>query len=303
MIFNVQRCSNHDGYGLRTTVFMKGCPLSCKWCANPESQSFRKEIMEAKNLCVGCMVCRDECPAGAIHPDGEGYPRIDRTACQKCFHCTEICYAGSKYIVGREPSVDDLFREIEKDRVFFTKSGGGVTFSGGEPLAQPELLHDIAKRCHEGGIHVMLESCGHANYEMFAPALPYIDAMYFDVKHIDPEIHRQLTGADNRLILENLHKIAAFGVPIIVRTPVIPGYNDSDENIMGIAEMLRSIGRVESYELLAYHKLGESKYHALGRTYPVAEGTEPPSLERMRELVAKANSVLAGSGKTCFYVE
>ena len=169
--------------------------------------------------------------------------------------------------------------------------------------AQPELLHDIAKRCHEGGIHVMLESCGHANYEMFAPALPYIDAMYFDVKHIDPEIHRQLTGADNRLILENLHKIAAFGVPIIVRTPVIPGYNDSDENIMGIAEMLRSIGRVESYELLAYHKLGESKYHALGRTYPVAEGTEPPSLERMRELVAKANSVLAGSGKTCFYVE
>lgn len=303
MIFNVQRCSNHDGYGLRTTVFMKGCPLSCKWCANPESQSFRKEIMEAKNRCVGCMVCRDECPAGAIHPDGEGYPRIDRTACQKCFHCTEICYAGSKYIVGREPSVDDLFREIEKDRVFFTKSGGGVTFSGGEPLAQPELLHDIAKRCHEGGIHVMLESCGHANYEMFAPALPYIDAMYFDVKHIDPEIHRQLTGADNRLILENLHKIAAFGVPIIVRTPVIPGYNDSDENIMGIAEMLRSIGRVESYELLAYHKLGESKYHALGCTYPVAEGTEPPSLERMRELVAKANSVLAGSGKTCFYVE
>ena len=236
-------------------------------------------------------------------PRREGYPRIDRTACQKCFHCTEICYAGSKYIVGREPSVDDLFREIEKDRVFFTKSGGGVTFSGGEPLAQPELLHDIAKRCHEGGIHVMLESCGHANYEMFAPALPYIDAMYFDVKHIDPEIHRQLTGADNRLILENLHKIAAFGVPIIVRTPVIPGYNDSDENIMGIAEMLRSIGRVESYELLAYHKLGESKYHALGRTYPVAEGTEPPSLERMRELVAKANSVLAGSGKTCFYVE
>ena len=145
MIFNVQRCSNHDGYGLRTTVFMKGCPLSCKWCANPESQSFRKEIMEAKNRCVGCMVCRDECPAGAIRPDGEGYPRIDRTACQKCFHCTEICYAGSKYIVGRKPSVDDLFREIEKDRVFFTKSGGGVTFSGGEPLAQPELLHDIAK--------------------------------------------------------------------------------------------------------------------------------------------------------------
>ena len=136
MIFNVQRCSNHDGYGLRTTVFMKGCPLSCKWCANPESQSFRKEIMEAKNRCVGCMVCRDECPAGAIRPDGEGYPRIDRTACQKCFHCTEICYAGSKYIVGREPSVDDLFREIEKDRVFFTKSGGGVTFSGGEPLAR-----------------------------------------------------------------------------------------------------------------------------------------------------------------------
>ena len=158
MIFNVQRCSNHDGYGLRTTVFMKGCPLSCKWCANPESQSFRKEIMEAKNRCVGCMVCRDECPAGAIRPDGEGYPRIDRTACQKCFHCTEICYAGSKYIVGREPSVDDLFREIEKDRVFFTKSGGGVTFSGGEPLAQPELLHDIAAHALPNRRYALLEN-------------------------------------------------------------------------------------------------------------------------------------------------
>mgnify|MGYP002546152244 CR=1 FL=1 len=201
--------------------------------------------------------------------------------------------------IHREDSVQDAIIEEQYARLVETVRD----YNPAADFVHIESAYHFAKRCHEGGIHVMLESCGHANYEMFAPALPYIDAMYFDVKHIDPEIHRQLTGADNRLILENLHKIAAFGVPIIVRTPVIPGYNDSDENIMGIAEMLRSIGRVESYELLAYHKLGESKYHALGRTYPVAEGTEPPSLERMRELVAKANSVLAGSGKTCFYVE
>ena len=164
------------------------------------------------------------------------------------------------------------------------------------------LLHDIAKRCHESGINVMLESCGYARYEQFEKVLQYVDAMYFDVKHIDPEVHKRITGKDNRLILRNLHQISEFGIPIVVRTPVIPGYTDEEKNISGIAELIRSIPKVEGYELLAYHSLGESKYHALGRKYEL-HGTLTPTLERMLELVDLANRVLAGSGKVCFYLE
>ena len=300
MLFNIQRCSNHDGAGLRTTVFLKGCPLRCAWCANPESQSFRPEVMEATARCVGCMACREECPARAIEPDETGYPRIRRELCRRCFHCAEVCYAESKHVVGNEMPVEELFREIEKDRVFFSRSGGGVTFSGGEPLAQPELLTAIAKRCHDSGIHVMLESCGCAEYDRFAPALDYVDAMYFDVKHVDPEAHRRITGADNRLILENLRRIAAR-VPVTVRTPVVPGYTDGDDNIAGIAAVVRDTPGVQDYELLAYHDLGRSKYTALGRPYALAE-VEKPSPERMAALVELANGVLAGSGKRCFYL-
>jgi len=311
MIFNIQRCSNRDGYGLRTTVFFKGCPLNCAWCANPESQSFNKEIMEAETRCIGCMACLQEYPAGAIStscgsgpPEGGeagGYPRIQRDLCRGCFHCTDICYAGSKHVTGYDISVDDLYREIEKDRVFFSRSGGGVTFSGGEPLAQPDFLYGIAKKCHENGIHVMLESCGYAAFDRFEKALPYVDAMYFDVKHIDPEIHRAAAGFDNRLILENLRRIADHGVPIIVRTPVIPGYTDSVSNIRGIAELLLTIPGIRDYELLAYHDLGESKYRALGRDYALS-GTETPSKERMFYLADQANEVFRGSGKKCFYI-
>ena len=320
MIFNIQRCSNRDGYGLRTTVFFKGCPLNCAWCANPESQSFKKEIMEAESRCIGCMACLHECPAGAISTSGVpgssvasassgssenseaiGYPRIRRDLCRLCLRCTEVCYAESKHVVGDDISVDDLYCEIEKDRVFFSRSGGGVTFSGGEPLAQPDFLYEIAKKCHDSGIHVMLESCGYAAFDRFEKVLPYVDAMYFDVKHIDPEIHRAATGFDNRLILENLRSIADYGIQIIVRTPVIPGYTDSVSNIRGIAELIRAIPGIRDYELLAYHDLGESKYRALGRNYALG-GAETPSKERMFHLVDQANEVLEGSGKKCFYM-
>lgn len=301
MIFNIQKCSNRDGDGLRTTVFFKGCPLSCKWCANPESQSFHPEIMESNNKCIGCMRCLKECPVQAIHLEDD-FPRILREKCTKCFHCTEICYAGAKYVVGWEPDIESFFREIEKERAFFKNSGGGATFSGGEPLSQPVLLKNIAQRCHEEGIHVMLESCGYANYSQFEGALPFVDALYMDLKHIDPAVHKALTGVDNALILQNIQKISDFGIPIIIRTPVIPGYNDDDDNIIGIAEFIRSIANVKDYELLAYHKLGEVKYRALGRLYPLP-GITPPAPAEMHRKAALANRVLSGSGKTCFYIE
>lgn len=300
MIFNIQKCSIHDGAGLRTLVFFKGCPLSCKWCANPESQSFHREVMESFRKCVGCLRCLRECPSQAIAAAKDG-PYIQRDLCQNCFHCTDICYAGAKYVSGQEYSTDELFREIEKDRMFYAMSGGGVTFSGGEPLSRPKALTEIARRCHENGIHVMLESCGYACFQQFKDALPYIDAMFMDLKHIDPAVHKTLTGEDNRLILENIRKIAAAGVPITIRTPVVPGCTDQEENITGIAAFLRDIPGIRGYELLAYHRLGESKYAALGRPYAL-RGLEPPSPECMNALRDAANRVLQGTGKTCFYL-
>ena len=299
MIFNIQRCSNKDGYGLRTTVFFKGCPLFCKWCANPESQSFKAEVMESTNRCIGCMACVSACTSSAINLI-DGFPKIDRKLCDSCHECVKICYASAKRIVGDEYSPKELFDEIKKDKVFFLKSGGGVTFSGGEPLAQPDFLYEVAKLCHNSGIHVMLESCGYGEFEKFEKALEYVDAMYFDVKHIDPIKHKQITGYSNELILENLHKIAAKGIHVIVRTPVIPGYTDQDENIKGIAKEIRDIPNVIEYELLAYHNLGESKYNALGRKYHLT-GTDTPSKERMFALSEVANKVFEGE-KKCFYL-
>ncbi len=301
MIFNIQKCSVHDGDGLRTLVFFKGCPLGCKWCANPESQSFQQEIMESSAKCIGCMRCVKECPEKAVVLTEAG-PTIDRKSCVKCFHCTEICYAGAKYVTGKAYTVEELFKEIEKDRMFYSMSSGGVTFSGGEPLVQAEFLTQIAKKCHEEGIHVMLESCGYAEYEKFKTVLPFIDAMFMDLKHIDTEIHRRLTGRGNQLILDNIRKISEFGVPITIRTPIIPGYNDEKLNITGIAEFIKAIPNVREYELLAYHNLGESKYKALGRGYALHD-VRPPSEEEMDSLVATAEEVLKGSGKHCFYIK
>ena len=301
MIFNIQKCSIHDGQGLRTLVFFKGCPLRCQWCANPESQYYEAEIMESKDKCIGCGACVRNCPQGAVVLTDAG-PKIDRDRCRRCFSCTDRCYAASKYVIGKEYDVEELYKEIEKDRIFYSIKGGGVTFSGGEPLTQPEYLTKITKLCHERGIHVMLESCGYGVYDEFRHALPYIDSMFIDIKHIVSARHKELTGVGNEMILENIRKISDFGIPITIRTPIIPGLNDSAENIRGIAEFIRTLPQVTEYELLPYHQFGVNKYRALGRTYALA-GVEPPTDEAMRNLVREANLILRGSGKTCFYTK
>lgn len=297
MIFNIQKCSIHDGEGLRTLVFFKGCPLRCPWCANPESQSFDREIMEMPSRCIGCGLCIKECPQNAIE---NGV--INREKCDGCMKCTETCFAESKRAVGEEYSVEELYKIIEKDKPFYSIYGGGVTFSGGEPLVHAEYLTKIARYCKEKGISVMLESCGMGNYEQFKEALPYIDGMFMDIKLIDDEQHRLITGSGNKVILENIRKICEYGIPVTIRTPVVPGYTDSPENIRGIAEYIKNLKGVKEYELLAYHSFGEGKYRQLHIPYKL-EGVQPPSDDQMREYVKMANRVLADSSVKCFWTK
>lgn len=299
MIFDIQRCSIHDGSGLRTLVFFKGCPLRCIWCANPESQSYKPEVMEAPAKCIGCEKCISVCPEHIIGITKDGY-RADRSKCVQCYECTKKCFTNARSIAGRAYGVDELFKEINKDRMFYTMYGGGVTFSGGEPLAQPEYLVQIAKKCKENRINTAIESCGYGDYDKFKEALEYIDYAFLDIKHIDSEIHKRLTGVGNERVLKNVELIVKTGLPTTIRTPVVPGHTDSDENIVGIAKFIYHLPSIEAFELLKYHQLGEMKYKALGRPYSLA-GVEPPGDDRMRELVRLANKTLKGSGKQCFY--
>jgi glycyl-radical enzyme activating protein family len=247
------------------------------------------------------MACVEICPRSAVSLGAEG-PRINRDMCTHCFKCTDKCYAASKYKIGRDYDIEELFKLIEGDRIFYSIKGGGVTFSGGEPLTHPQYLTEISKICRERGINVAVESCGLGNYDEFKLALPFIDSMFLDIKHINSQEHRALTGSGNSLILENIRRIAQSDIKITIRTPIIPGLNDSIENLTGIAEFLQSLPSVREYELLAYHQLGTSKYAALGRQYPLND-IEPPSDEKMRELVKCVNEVWKDDDKVCFYTK
>lgn len=301
MIFNVQKCSIHDGVGLRTIVFFKGCPLRCKWCANPESQLYTPEIMEYPRKCVGDGNCVKACPVGSIRPTEEGL-KIDREKCIKCFKCTEVCYALAKEVCGDEKTAEELFKEVNKDRHFYSLKGGGATFSGGEPLTQPGLLTELAQKCKANRIHTTIETCGYGDYEKFKEAIPYLDYIFFDLKMMDPEKHKELTGVSNEVILDNLRKINAFGIPITIRTPVVPDSNDSIENIEAIADFIKDLSNVKEYELLPYHNLGESKYKALGKAYEL-ENVKPPEDDFIRERVKAANKILKPYEKECFYTK
>lgn len=300
LVFNIQKCSIHDGPGIRTIVFLKGCPLHCLWCANPESQAYGRELSENRTRCVGCGVCIEKCPLNCIAPDDDDYPVVVRDKCNSCGICTDFCYAKSKRFIGDEMSVEEVVEKIRRDKVYYTKSGGGVTFSGGEPLTHPKFLLEAAKACKQQGIDVAIETCGWGEFEQFAPALDYVDLVFMDIKEIDPEHHRRLTGQDNEKILDNLRRIDALGKNIILRTPVIPGCNDQRENLIGIAELGVTLPHVEGVELLAYHALGENKYSMLGMEYAL-KGLETPDDETMNKYVSLMEEILLPAGKKVWY--
>lgn len=286
LVFNIQRFSLHDGPGIRTTVFLKGCPLGCKWCSNPESISPRPEIMTFDMRCILCGKCREVCPQKAITMT-DASRVIDWSKCNSCLECAKVCPSGAIEQMGKYMSVEETVAEVEKDKLFYLNSGGGVTFSGGEPLYQWKFVREACKQCKEKGIHTALDTTGYAKWDDMRAVLEYVDLVLYDLKHLDARRHKELTGMGNKLILDNLVKTAARA-KVWLRVPLIPTVNDSVSYIEEIIQLATrmNIGKVS---LLPYHQWGVQKYARLGRVYAF-DGVDPHTEERLQELKSLAQS-------------
>ena len=268
LIFDIQRYSIHDGPGIRTLVFMKGCPLRCLWCSNPESQSDSSEMIVYPSKCIGCDRCVEVCPTGAAQEQDIG---AAKQLCQNCGACVDVCPSTARQMAGRIVSVEEVLAEVKKDTPFYRRSSGGVTISGGEPLMQDEFVAQLLKRCRAAGIHTAIETCGFSGPERLRKVLQHVDLVLFDLKHMHPTRHRELTGVGNEVILENATIAARGGTRTIFRVPIIPGYNDDEENIERIAVFVSGLNPTGEVHLIPYHRLGASKHAALGRAYPLAD--------------------------------
>ena len=263
LIFDIQHFSISDGPGIRTTVFMKGCTLDCDWCHNPESINSQREVQTYFLKCIGCGRCFELCQNGA-HAIIDGKRLYNRTVCQRCGTCTDNCYSGALVMTGEEKTVEQVVETIIRDINFYKDSGGGVTFSGGEPLLQADFVAEALEACHELGIHSAVDTAGNIPYMTFEKVMPHVDMYLYDLKEMDSDIHKKHTGAGNKLILENLKKLSREGKPIRIRIPVIPAVNDSPENMAAIAEFLSDLANIEAIEPLAYHNLGAGKLESMG---------------------------------------
>ena len=280
-IFNIQRFSLHDGPGIRTTVFLSGCNLRCRWCHNPESFSKKPTVRHYPIKCIGCAKCMEICPKQG-HISVDGVHLIRRQDCIACGQCAAACFSGALEMSNRKASVEEILSTVLLDRPFY-KEEGGMTVSGGEPMLQPDFTAALLKGAKEAGIATALDTAGAVPWERYEAVLPYCDLILFDVKCMDPETHRWATGVDNALILENLTRLSHAGARILVRVPVVPGVNDTEENMAAMAAFLAPLSGVESVELLPYHPLGGGKYESLGLTYPGADFTVPDK-EHMQAL-------------------
>ncbi len=264
-IFDIKRFAVHDGPGLRTTIFLKGCSLQCQWCHNPESIHTKPELLIYPERCIGCNNCLDCCPNDAHYLVTDGTKAYDRSRCTACGQCAEHCYANALMIAGRRVSVEEVMSIIREDANFYALSNGGITLSGGEPLVQDKFAIALLQQSKSDGFHTALDTSGHVDWDVFERALPFLDLVLYDLKHIDPVFHLQYVGASNWRILENLRQLNRSGIPIEIRMPIIPTINDSPEHIESAARFLASLTNVQGVRLLAYHRFAGSKYRSVGR--------------------------------------
>lgn len=278
IVAGIKRSAVHDGAGLRTTVFLKGCPLKCVWCHNPESISFRPEVGFYKQKCMGCGTCADMCNRRAIAMKN-GLPVTDRELCAGCMDCTIYCPGDAREAYGKRWELNDLVEKLLEDRCFFENSKGGVTVSGGECLAQPEFTVALAKELYERGISVDIDTCGYVKKQIFRDIAPYTDTFLYDIKAIDPEVHKRCTGRDNALILNNLRYLCESGSRVEIRYPYVPGYNDGECEAIGV--FLEGLPGITKVKVLGYHNFADGKYDALDMENTLPDVTVlAPDLER-----------------------
>jgi pyruvate formate lyase activating enzyme len=283
VVYDIQKYTLNDGPGIRTMVFLKGCPLRCLWCSNPESQVQEIQLSHSAALCKRCYACLSICRFNALSKDEYFAIKIDDSKCTRCLDCLAVCPAGALQVMGKEATVSEVMAEISGDRIFYRKSHGGVTISGGEPFHQYGFLRSLLHVLHSKYIHTAIETTGSVEWEKIEQLLPDLDLILYDLKTTDSNLHREYTGRDNALILENLEKLDRFSTPIWLRVPVVPGLNDDDQNIMKIGEIAANSRNVRKICLLPYHKLGIHKYLRLGMSYQLS-GVEPPSPETLSRL-------------------
>ena len=288
IVTDIQHFSIHDGPGIRTTVFVKGCNLRCFWCHNPETLAAKPELQYFPDRCIACGACVEACPEDA-HVLIDGRHAYDRSRCTACGACTSVCYARALVMAGETRRAADVVEIVLKDRVFYETSGGGVTVSGGEPLQQPDFTRAILAGCRAEGVHTAVETAANVAWERFEAILPVTDLVMMDIKTMDSRAHRRATGVPNERILANAHRLADHGVRLIIRTPIVPGVNDDEESVRAVAGFVAKLPGDVDYELLRFHMMAQSKYAALGAECRAA-GLTPPTSGRMEELAAAAAS-------------